>query len=610
MGITSVAVQFTIIDLLSKGVDSIKGRLQSLAGANKDVQRSFDQMTQSAKHAAIAVAATAAVAKSLQPAVTAAASLEAATLKVKGNLAGSATDAADLQRQLREVRATAVEVSAMSPFSAEDVVNIENALLKAGVALEDVSGKAGAAFAATALATLSGEAPEMVGESLARIGSQFDLKGSQYGDLSDWLVRVDDATATNIPELVQGLRMAGGNAKALNISAKDSVTTLGALAPLGERAGSSFNNMLIGMLGQTREQRALLSGFKLSFFDKGQFIGMDRATKLMRERFGGIKDDQKRLQVLLKIFGEEGGRAANTLISASKGFGEIENAAEKSLSAAQKLDIWAEGFNASKTKLRGTGKTVIGELFTPALAPLTTFANKLNEILSLLGEFAQKNESIGKAVSYGAYGALAVGGIAALGYGARAVLSGRKVLKGVGGVKGLLGGAASASAGIVAGKAVEAATGVQPVFVTNWPAGGIGGGLGVDAAAGAATGGALGKIASKAGFLGKMALPYIGTAGAAGVGGYLVGTGLNQAMGGMSGMLSGGKYGGEGWLGSMLYDLFNKDQARETKNDINLNIAIDGQGRTVTQTSDPNTHTKINTMRRGSFAQPAMAAAH
>lgn len=616
MGVTSVALQFTIIDLLSKGVDSIKGRLQSLAGANKEVQQSFDRMTQSAKHAAITVTATVAVAKSMQPAYTAAAGLEAATLKVKGNLAGSASDAAELQRQLSEVRATAIEVSALAPFSAEDVVNIENALLKAGVSLENVAGKSGAAFAATVLATLSGEAPEMVGESMARIGSQFDLKGGQYGDLADWLVRVDDATATNIPELVQGLRMAGGNAKALNISAKDSVTTLGALAPLGERAGSSFNNMLIGMLGQSREQRALLGHYKLKFFDKGQFVGMDAATKLMRERFGGIKDDQQRLLVLLKVFGEEGGRAANTLISASKGFDEIESAAEKSLSAAQKLDIWAEGFNASLTKLRGTGKTVIGELFTPALAPLTALGNKLNEVLSLLGEFAQKHQSVGKAVSYGAYGALAVGGIAALGYGTRAVLSGRKVLKGVGGIKGLLGGAASATAGIAAGKAVEAATGVQPVFVTNWPPGGIGGGGGVlaEAATGAAAGG---WLKNKAGLLAKSALPFLASAGVpalaatgAGMVGYRAGQVVNAGMGGMSGMLSGGKYGGGGWLGDMLYDLFNKDQGREMKNDINLQIAIDQNGRVVTQTGDPNTHTKINTMRRGSFAQPAMASAH
>jgi TP901 family phage tail tape measure protein len=612
MGIASVAIQFTIIDLLSKGVEQIKGRMQALAGANRDVQQSFDRMTQSAKHAAMAGAATVAMARSMQPAIAAAGGLEAATLKVKGNLAGSAADAKELQRQLREVRATAITVSAQAPFSAEDVVNIENALLKAGVALENVGGKSGAAFAATALATLSGEAPEMIGEAMARIGSQFDLKGGQYGDLADWLVRVDDASATNIPELVQGLRMAGGNAKALNISAKDSVTTLGALAPLGERAGSSFNNMLIGMLGMTREQRALLGQYKLNFFDKGKFIGMDAATSLLRDRFGGIKDDQQRLLVMMKIFGEEGGRAANTLVGAKSGFKEIEKAADKSLSAAQKLDIWAEGFNASMTKLHGTGRTTLALLFTPALAPLTAVGNKLNELLSLIGEFAQKHELVGKAFSGLMYGGLAAGGLAALGYGVDAIRSGRKVLKGVGGFKGLLGSATSVAGGIATGKAVEAATGVQPVFVTNWPSS-FGGGAGAlaDAATGAAAGG---WLKNKAGALAKLALPFVASAGipalvATGTGmvSYRAGQVMNAGMGWVSGQATGGKYGGSGWLGGMLYDALHRTNGRDVKNDINLTIAIDGNGRVMTETSDKNTHTKINTMRRGSFTQTASA---
>lgn len=184
--------------------------------------------------------------------------------------------------------------------------------------------------------------------------------------------------------------------------------------------------------------------------------------------------------------------------------------------------------------------------------------------------------------------------------------------------KKMLGHGSSVGVGVAEGKILEAAAGVTPVFVVNWPTG-FGGGANAiaEVAAGSAGGGAIKKTASKLGTFAKSAVPFaLGTAlptaamGAASLGGgYLVGTGLNQAMGGMSGMLSGGKYGGEGWLGSMLYDLFNKDQGRETKNDITLQIAIDQNGRVVTQTGDPNTHTKINTMRRGSFT-PALASSH
>jgi TP901 family phage tail tape measure protein len=200
------------------------------------------------------------------------------------------------------------------------------------------------------------------------------------------------------------------------------------------------------------------------------------------------------------------------------------------------------------------------------------------------------------------------------------MLAARYGAKGIGAVaKKMLTGGGSLGVGVAEGKALEMAAGVSPVFVVNWPAGfGSGANAIAEVAAGSAGGGAIKKTASKAGTLVKSAVPFVlGTAlptaamaTASGAGGYLVGTGMNQAMGGMSSMLSGGKYGGEGWLGSILYDLFNKEQGRETKNDINLNIAIDGNNRAITQTSDPNTHTKINTMRRGSFAPPPMASSH
>ena len=399
MSVTSIAVQFTIIDLLSRGVDKIRDRMAGLANGNRDVQQSFDRMAKSAKYAAMSGVATYQMAKGLKPAVSTAASLQEATLRVKGNLAGGAKDAADLTAKLREVKKNAIVLSADSPFSAVELVDIENSLLKAGLTLKDVTGKAGAAYAASALASLSGEAPAMVGDSLANIGSMFALEGSQYGELSDWLVKVDDASATSLPALIQGLKMSG--------SIQDALTTLGALAPLGQRAGSSFNNMLIGMQKMP------------AFFQEGKFIGMAAAAKLLRKELGGIEDDQKRLNLLLKIFGEEGGRGANTLINAAKGFDEIEEAAHEALGTAGKMDIWAEGFNASLAKLGGSGKSTIAELFQPALAPLTKLTDKANEFVSAIGKAAAEKKSIANAVSGLSFGSVAAGGLATVGLAGR-----------------------------------------------------------------------------------------------------------------------------------------------------------------------------------------------
>ena len=49
MSVTSIALQFTIVDLLSRGLTSIKSRLTAIAQGSREVQRSFDRMTQSFK---------------------------------------------------------------------------------------------------------------------------------------------------------------------------------------------------------------------------------------------------------------------------------------------------------------------------------------------------------------------------------------------------------------------------------------------------------------------------------------------------------------------------------------------------------------------------------
>ncbi|MBU4274020.1 MAG: phage tail tape measure protein, partial [Planctomycetes bacterium] len=212
------------------------------------------------------------------------------------------------------------------------------------------------------------------------------------------------------------------------------------------------------------------------------------------------------------------------------------------------------------------------------------FVKPMNETMGLWIQFIRDKKENGGLNLDGKK--MIVGGLAGtLG----AILAVRYGAKGIGAIaKGMLKGGGSLGVGVAEGKALEAVAGVSPVFVVNWPVG-FGGGANAiaEVAAGAAGGGAIKKTASKLGTIAKSAVPFVlGTAlptaamGAASLGGgYLVGTGINQGAGKLSGMLSGGQYGGEGWLGSMLYDLFNKEQGRETKNDINLSIAIDPQGR-------------------------------
>lgn len=603
-----LALQLTAVDMLSGVIKTVRNNIRGLGDAGRQVQEDFDRMEKSVSRGLKGIAIGWYAVKKAMPGVQAAGSLQEAMLGVKMNLAGSAKDAGELKKNLAEVQDTAIKVSADAPFSAEDVVRIQNSLLKAGMDLKDVSGKSGAAFAATALASLSKEAPEVVGDSLARIGSMFKLEGGQYSELADWLVRVDDAAATSLPELIQGLRMAGSSAAGLNISAQDALTTLGALSPLGDRAGSSFSNFLIAVATKGKELRH----HKINLFENGKFVGMEKATDQLKERFGKIENDEKRMVLLTKIFGEEGGRAANTLINASKGFKEIESSAEQSLSMTQKMNIWAEGFNASLAKLGGTSKSTLATLFDPLLKPLTEIVNLTNRLTSALGEAASKNSLLKGSVSYGVAGL----GLAGLGYGGYQLFKGGRAglsaLKGAGGIRGLLGGGASTAAGIAKGKAIEAATGVQPVFVTNWPdTMGLGSAGGLTEGLKNAAGGKMPWLKSLGSMTGIKTLlggslastPLLATAGGAtlaGAGGYAIGTGLNELAGIIASKMSGGQYGGSGWLGEMIFDAIHGGKT-EAVNKTNLSVYVDKDDRITTKTDNMN-NTIDASVKRGRFA--------
>jgi len=180
---------------------------------------------------------------------------------------------------------------------------------------------------------------------------------------------------------------------------------------------------------------------------------------------------------------------------------------------------------------------------------------------------------------------IAVGGAAALAGGYAAYRGGGAL------AKKLLGRFGGTAGGIAEGKAIEAATGVAPVFVTNWPAnmGGMGGIPGAGAG-------------PKAG-PGANAL----TSGAKGVaafaGGYAVGTGINYLIGKL---IEQKTYGRNDSLGEYIYDLIHTDLPSlfgkaEVKNDIKMNITVDQNGRATVTTDDMGAVVAVNSMNRGVF---------
>jgi TP901 family phage tail tape measure protein len=578
MSVSSVAIQFTIIDLLSKGVDRIRTRMASLAKGNAEVQRSFDRMAKSAKYAAIAGVATRELYKGLKPAVGAAGELQAEMLGTRAELAGAARNAKDLEAQLKQVKSTAFTIQAWTPFDQSQIVALEKQLLKSGAKIEQVVGQQGAAAASAALGTYEELDPVQMGKNLIGIATPFKMQADQFMSLADEISRAASASTVGAAEIAETARYA---------------------APSMSQLGKSTHEMLVlsAMLAQRGIEASMAGTGLRQFFNSaakhkvfrdaaGDLLPLSDIVGLLKTNLAGLGEAEQ-LAILTKIFDVRGAPVALALMEeGAASFEQIEAAMAQALPLSEKLRIKMMGLAAQWTSLKGTGRSTLASLYQPALEPLGALVGAMNDFVALIGQATQGSDALAKAVSGISLGALATGGAATLGLGGAALYYGKKTLTGAGGIKGLLSGTV---AGIATGKAVEAATGVQPVFVTNWPANY---GMGTPAPE------SLGQKAGKVGWLG-----LLGRAGVAG----LAALGINEGMKFFDADLSA--------IGRSLEGLFEAQariaevlrgerdwQTGQPRQPIELNLTIDEQRRVTTESSDADTRL-ATTLRRGRFSR-------
>lgn len=266
--------------------------------------------------------------------------------------------------------------------------------------------------------------------------------------------------------------------------------------------------------GSRRDPIATLRDIKKEYdkldTDKGRALFMQKA-------FGKADlDTIKGLKTLL------GGDMLDKVAEFSKSIGEAGGTIEKNLPEAISNAVDQTG--RLKAELRKAADA---------------FAQPINDVLANAIKWGMGKKEAG---GLGLSGKEMVGGATALALGTFA--AGRW---GGMAVSGLLNKTGGTAAGVATGKALEAAAGVTPVFVVNWPGGTSPGDLAATAAAAGAGAGTFGKVASRGKSLailaGGLPLSAWGTMGAAGVGtaaagvlaaggvGYGAGAALNAGAG-------------------------------------------------------------------------------
>jgi hypothetical protein len=225
--------------------------------------------------------------------------------------------------------------------------------------------------------------------------------------------------------------------------------------------------MFRGFQATTKQRREVLSRLHLNFYDKaGNFVGMPTAIKEMRSTFIPMRA-QERQQYMYELFRRGGTLAADMLIApekkGAKTWADIATKSDAATTLAERNRIKNRTLNMKSAELSSTNVTTAGILFEPLLRPLTRFVGELNAASGSVSKYAVKHNAVSAAVSYGGAAITSAAGVYGIYHLIKAIRPGTRVLRG------LFGRMGSSAAGIVEGKAIQAATGVQPVFVTNQP---------------------------------------------------------------------------------------------------------------------------------------------
>jgi TP901 family phage tail tape measure protein len=472
-----LAMRISAVDLFSGVLRRFRSEIGGAGAQAKAMQRDYDAMIRHTSAGLKSLAVADYGYNKLKPAVAQAADLQESLLSVEGILQGAHPNAKLLADQMAKVRDNSIEVASHLKYSATAVTDVTRELYQGGVPLEailekfDSKGKLvrhGAAYMTEVLAETKKEDPATVAMDIANIGHSFQLRPDQYGDAADIIAKASVTSSGSLSQLFHNLDQVGSRAHMYgNMDLKSTAIALKALAPLGEEAGSDLGEFLSRITGGSYRGRKWMQKSGFDFYDKkGNFIGLDESISLIQKRTEHMTQEQRN-KMLGLLFGQTGGKAVTQLIAPSmpgvKSYWEIKDSYSQQAGLEQQNDTWAKGFTAQVQKLSSTNDSTLATLFDPLLGDLTTAIKKTNELSGAIGNLATKHRGFADTVSYGSAAAVASAGAYGVYRLARAAGPGGRLFKG------LLGRGAGVAAGIAEGKAVEAATGVVPVFVTNFP---------------------------------------------------------------------------------------------------------------------------------------------
>ena len=318
---------------------------------------------------------------------------------------------AEAAANFRTLRQAAIDAGGATAFSAGEAAQGMEALLKAGVSVNDVlsGGLSGSLDLAAAgqldLATAA--------ETAASAMTQFKLSGDQVPRIADALAAGAGKAQGDVSDLAQALGQSGLVASQFGLSLEETVGGLSAFASaglMGSDSGTSFKTMLLALAKPSKEAAAEMERLGISAYDaQGQFVGLEGLAGQLKSAMTPLSEETRQA-ALATIFGTDAIRSASVLYEqGAEGIAKWTGAVSESGYAAEVAATLQDNLAGDLEKLSGAVDTLMISLGDGQNAPLRGLVQTITDLVDAASSNPQAVGILGAQLGVLAAGGIAVG---------------------------------------------------------------------------------------------------------------------------------------------------------------------------------------------------------
>lgn len=261
--------------------------------------------------------------------------------------------------QMDQLTAKAKKIGADTAFSSTQATGAMEELAAAGMNVNQIL--QGGADAAVALAAAGGTSLPNAARIAATAMSAWKIEGDKVEDTVNRIAAAANVSRFGVEDMGQAFGSASATAAALGVGLPETTAAIAALADAtnsGADAGTAFKSFLLALPGQSEAAKKAIREAGLEFFDlNGNLKPLPAIIQELHDKLGGLSQ-QERLDLVNRIFGSDGGRAALDLMQMT---GAEFEALMKTMGETSAADIAATRLDNAKgsiEQLKGSLETL------------------------------------------------------------------------------------------------------------------------------------------------------------------------------------------------------------------------------------------------------------